>query len=70
MKRIDIEDYLGITDNDDNEYKNNAVEEYKELKRLYGKRKNIEFGCNEDMGIYLDYSKIIYRGKYITAFLP
>lgn len=53
----DIENYLGITDNDNQNYKEQVICEYLKLKELY---QNYEMGLHEDL--------IIYQGEYITVF--
>lgn len=69
--RDEIEHYLGITDNEDMEYKNRAVEDYTFLFEKYkDDTRDIEYGLIEDMGLYLPYTEIIEKSKLVCAFIP
>lgn len=65
----EIEDYLGITDNEDMQYKFNVIAEYKNFERIY-KNKQIEMCLVEDVGTYIDIndSDIYECGKYIAVY--
>lgn len=65
MNRKQIEDYLGITDNEDFDYKNKVIAEYKTMKQRYPKYEN---ALIEDLGVYIPYSRIIATGEYIAVF--
>ena len=71
LSRQEIEHYLGITDNEDRDYKNRAVEDYKTLFEKYkNDSRDIEYGLIEDMGVYLSYTEIIEKSKMVCAFIP
>ena len=65
MNRNELEDYLGITDNENRSYKNAVIADYRNIKKLYP---NCEYALTEDLGLYIEYDEIVASGKYITAF--
>lgn len=66
MNIREIEHYLGITDNDNDEYKENVVAEYREMKQQYP---DLEFALTDDLGVYIHNAEIVKSGKYISAFI-
>ncbi|MBQ7348582.1 MAG: hypothetical protein IJW47_01165 [Clostridia bacterium] len=65
MNRKYIENYLGITDNENKDYKKKVVAEYNAFKKKYP---NLGLALTEDLGLYVPYSRIVETGAYITAF--
>ena len=65
----EIQDYLGITDNQDVKYKMEVVTEYRSFKNIYS-GKNVEMCLIEDIGTYIDVDDkdIFEYGKYIAVY--
>lgn len=65
----EIQDYLGITDNQDVKYKMKVIAEYKKFKKIYS-GKDVEMCLIEDIGTYIDVNDkdVFEYGKYIAVY--
>lgn len=65
-----INNYLGITDNLDYNYKKEVKNEFvKFLKKYNNRLSEIEMALKEDIGVYLDSMSIIEEGKFISVYV-
>lgn len=65
-----INNYLGITDNLNYNYKKEVKNEFVKFLKKYNTRlSEIEMALKEDIGVYLDSMSIIEEGKFISVYV-
>ena len=65
-----INNYLGITDNLDYNYKKEVKTEFVKFLKKYNTRlSEIEMALKEDIGVYLDSMLIIEEGKFVSVYV-
>lgn len=63
----EIEDYLGITDNEDLNYKESVIADYLALYEKYSTNENIEYALCDDLGVYIFPIEIIEKIGHVVA---